>query len=237
MAVTFLRSYQGYATGAVVAFDASTEAALVAQGFATVATGVPTQTNTNIGISSLGEFTIGGNVIIDETGSGLASPLAPQGPRIWGNGPLLAFAGLGVDTTPVAGTLYICEMYVPYKATWTGLRVLNGSVAATDNLLVALYDTNGILITNSALAGVTATGVNTFQNVPFNNTVTLQPGRYFNMTQFNGTTTKFRPWTAANGSNQMTTSISGGTFGTIPTSFTPPTTFTTAVGPIAALYA
>jgi len=235
MAVTLLRSYLNFASGAVVAFDASTESSLIAQGIAAAATGVPTQTNTNIPTTGLGEFTIGGNVVIDETGAGLAAPTTTQGPRIWPNGTIIAFASLGTDTTPVAGTLYRCEIYVPFKAAWTGLSVLNGSVAATDNLIPALYDTNGVLITNGPVAGVVATGVNSFQNLPFNNVVTLQPGRYFTALQVNGTTTRFRTWASANGGNQMTGS-STGTFGTIPASFTPPTTFTTAVGPIAALY-
>jgi hypothetical protein len=236
MAVTLLRPYLGYATGAVVAFSFDTESSLIAQGLAAAATGVPSQSNTNIPTTGLGEFTIGGNVVIDETGAGLAAPVALQGPRRLPNGTILAFASLGTDTTPVAGTLYRCEIYVPHKATWTGVSFLNGSAAATDLLVGALHDTTGAFITSTAVAGVVAAGVNSFQDLPFINTVTLQPGRYFLSYQTNGTTTRLRTWAAANGGNQMTTSVAG-VFGTVNAAFTPPATFTTAVGPIAQLYA
>lgn len=235
MTVTLSRSYLGYASGAVVTFDSSTESALIAQGIAVAATGVPVVTNTNIPTTGLGEFISGGNVVIDEAGAGFAAPVAPQGPRILPNGTILAFASLGTDTTPVSGTNYRCEIYVPHRAQWTGISVLNGSAAATDLLIAALHDTNGVFITSSAVAGAVATGVNSFQNLAFVNTVVLQPGRYFLTYQTNGTTTRFRTWAAANGGNQMTTSASG-TFGTVNAAFTPPTTFTTGVGPIAALY-
>jgi hypothetical protein len=235
MAVTLLRPYLGYATDAVVAFSFDTESSLIAQGIARAATGMPTQSNTNIPTTGLGEFTSGGNIVIDETGSGLAAPAVAQGPRILPNGTILAFASLGSEVTVVAGTLYRCEIFVPYKAEWTGIGVLNGATVGTDNGLVALYDTNGVLITNSAVAGAVAAGANTFQQRAFLNKVVLQPGRYFLAYQQNGTTATFRAWAAANGGNQMTAS-STGTFGTLPASFTPPTTFTTAVGPIAHLY-
>jgi hypothetical protein len=236
MAVTLLRSYQGYASGAVVAFSFDTESSLIAQGLAVAATGVPTQSNTNIPTTGLGEFTIGGNVVIDETGSGLAAPLVAQGPRILPNGTILAFAGLGTDTTVVTGTLYRCEIFVPFKAEWTGIGVLNGATVTGDLAIVALYDSNGVRITNSAVAGTVSAGANAFQQRAFVNKVVLQPGRYFLAYQGNaGGAVTIRTWAAANGGNQMTSSATG-TFGTLPASFTPPTTFTTAVGPIAHLY-
>lgn len=234
MAVTLTRAYANYASGATVVLDSATEAALIAQGLATAATGFPSQSNTFLVDSPLGQFTQGGNVSIQTTG-GITVPTAPQGPRILPNGTILAFASLGTNTTMVAGTLYRCEIFVPHLATWTGISVLNGATVGTDNGLVALYDTNGVLITNSALAGAVAAGANAFQDRAFTAPVTLLPGRYFVAYQSNGTTATLRTWAAANGGNQMTAS-STGTFGTLPASFTAPTTFTADVGPIARLY-
>ncbi len=234
MAVTLTRAYNGYASGTTIVFDDPTETALIAQGLATAATGYPTDVATPITGSPNTPATIGGNLASIPQG-GLAVPTAPQGPRILPNVPILAFASLGTNTTIVAGTLYRSEIFVPHLATWTGIGILNGATVGSDNTLVALYDTNGVLITNSAVAGAIAANANTVQNYAFLNTVTLAPGRYFLAFQQNGTTATKRTQAAANGSNTMTAS-STGTFGTIPASFTPPTTFTADVGPIGWLY-
>lgn len=234
MAVTLSRSYAGYASGTVVIFDDPTEAALIAQGLATAASGVPTDTISPIVGAPWTPGTIGGNLALIPQG-GVNVPTTPQGPRILPNTNIQAFASLGTNTTLVAGTLYRSEIFVSHLATWMGIGVLNGATVGTDNHIVALYDSAGNFITSSALAGALSAGANAFQNRAFLNTVTLLPGRYFVAVQSNGTTATLRTHAAANGGNQMTAS-STGTFGTLPSSFTPPTTFTADVGPIAWLY-
>ena len=234
MSVTLLRAYGGFASGAKVILPDDTESALVSQGWAT-ANSAPSETTVNSNPTPYSVVTSGGNVT-NLNNAGQANPTAPQGPRILPNGTILAFAALGTNTTVVAGTLYRCEIFVPYWATWTGIGVLNGVTVGTDNHLVALYDSNGVLIANSALAGALSAGANAFQQRAFTSaTPPLAPGRYFLAVQSNGTTATLRTWAAANGGNQMTAS-STGTFGTVPASFTPPTTFTADVGPIAYLY-
>ena len=233
MAVTLYKSYQGYAAGATIIVPDDTQTALIAQGIGYAASGQPTQTYQATGDAVLNP-TIGGNKYSQDS-SGFGAPSSPQGPRILPNGPILAFASLGTSAVHVAGTWYRSEIYVPHLAQWTGISVLNGATVGTDNLMVALYDTNGVLITNSATAGALSAGANAFQSLAFLTQPILQPGRYFIAVQCNGTTATTRHWAAANGGNQMTQSAAG-TFGTVPASFTPPTTFTADVGPIAALY-
>ena len=233
MAVTLYKSYQGYAAGATIIVPDDTQTALIAQGIGYAASGQPTQTYQATGDAVLNP-TIGGNKYSQDS-SGFGAPSSPQGPRILPNGPILAFASLGTSAVHVAGTWYRSEIYVPHLAQWTGISVLNGATVGTDNLMVALYDTNGVLITNSATAGALSAGANAFQSLAFLTQPILQPGRYFIAVQCNGTTATTRKWAAANGGNQMTQSATG-TFGTVPASFTPPTTFTADVGPIAALY-
>jgi hypothetical protein len=233
MAVTLLRAYAGFAVGAVCVFPDSTESALIAQGIATAATGQPAQTFP-AGTTMYQPSTVGGNPR-DLSGAGYSTPTNEGGPRILPNGTILAFASLGTNTTLVAGTLYRSEIYVPHANTWTGIGMLNGATVGTNNGLIALYDTAGNFIQSSAVAGAVTAGANSFQNRAFIAPVILQPGRYFLAYQANGTTDTLRTWAAANGGNQMTSSATG-TFGTLPTSFTPPTTFTADVGPIAWLY-
>lgn len=233
MAVTLYKAYQGYSAGATIIVPDDTQTALIAQGIGYAASGQPSQSYVATG-SALVAPTIGGNKYSQDS-SGFGAPASPQGPRILPNGPILAFASLGTSAVHVAGTWYRSEIYVPHLAQWTGISVLNGATVGTDNLMVALYDTNGVLITNSAVAGALSAGANAFQSLAFLTQPILQPGRYFIAVQCNGTTATTRKWAAANGGNQMTQSATG-TFGTVPASFTPPTTFTADVGPIAALY-
>jgi hypothetical protein len=233
MAVTLYKAYQGYAAGATIIVPDDTQTALIAQGIGYAASGQPTQTYQATGSAVLSP-TVGGNKSPQDI-AGFGAPSSPQGPRILPNGPILAFASLGTSAVHVAGTWYRAEIQVPHLAQWTGIQVLNGATVGTDNLMVALYDTNGVLITNSAVAGVLSAGANAFQSIAFLTQPILTPGRYFVAVQCSGTTATTRRWAAANGGNQMTQSATG-TFGTVPASFTPPTTFTADVGPIAALY-
>ena len=233
MAVTLYKAYQGYAAGATIIVPDDTQTALIAQGIGYAASGQPTQAYQATGDAVLNP-TIGGNKYSQDS-SGFGAPSSPQGPRILPNGPILAFASLGTSAVHVAGTWYRSEIFVPHLAQWTGINVLNGATVGTDNIMVALYDTNGVLITNSAVAGALSAGANAFQSLAFLTQPILNPGRYFIAVQCNGTTATTRKWAAANGGNLMTASATG-TFGTVPASFTPPTTFTADVGPIAALY-
>ncbi len=234
MAVLLSAPYQGLASGTVAVFPDSTEQALIAQGLATPAPGQPSDTYPSVQPQPAAFATVGGNASVQNV-SGYSAPSVPQGPRILPNGTILAFASLGTSAVHVAGSWYRSEIFVPHLAQWTGINVLNGATVGTDNLLVALYDSAGNLVANSATAGVLSAGANAFQSIAFTTPALLAPGRYFISVQCNGTTATTRRWAAANGGNQMT-SLTAGTFGTVPATFTPPTTFTADVGPIASLY-
>lgn len=220
MSVTLLRAYSGFASGVTVTFDTATEASLVAQGLASLtsatATNPASPPSTTPGASILGTY----------------------GPSILPNMPLgnAALTAAGTSSVHVAGTLNISEIFVPHWNTWKGLAVLNGTVVGTDNMLIALYNSSGALIANSAVAGTLSANASTFQNRDFlGGPVTLAPGRYFCGVQSNGTTATSNKFVTANGVNVLTTS-STGTFGTVPQSITVPTTFTTAVGCVCQLY-
>jgi hypothetical protein len=233
MSVTLLRPYGGFASAAVVTLPPETETALIAQGLATASL-------TTSAVSGIG----GPAYVVSQTGNqalaqqlGQSTPTLPQGPSILPNIPLgvAALTAAGASSVHVAGTLNISEIYVPYWNTWKGLAVLNGTVVGTDNMLVALYGSNGTLLANSAVAGTLSAGASTFQNRDFLTPVTLAPGRYWCAVQSNGTTATSNKFVSANGVNVLTTSVTG-TFGTVPATITVPTTFTTAVGCVCQLY-
>jgi hypothetical protein len=235
MSVTLLRAYGGFASGAVVTLPDSTEQSLIVQGLATAST---TSAMSAIYGGPDQFLTVGGNVS-PAPNAGVSTPTYYQGPLNLPNVPLggVALTGaIGASSVHVAGTMNLSEIYVPYTQTWTGIGVLNGTTTVgTDNMLVALYGSDGKLLANSAVAGTLSATVSVFQNRAFTAPITLPPGRYFLGVQSNGTTATTNKFVAANGSNVCTAAIAG-TFGTVPATVTPPATFTTAVGCIAQLY-
>jgi hypothetical protein len=140
-------------------------------------------------------------------------------------------ASTGVDTTPVAGTIYLAQINIGAQFTVTNISCLNGSAAATNNLVYGLYNASGALVANTLLTGVVAAGVNSFQApIALTAPYAAAAGTYFVAYQTNGTTTRFRT-IPANGAGDLTGSLTG-VFGTLPASLTLPTAFTANVGPI-----
>lgn len=147
----------------------------------------------------------------------------------------VAYGSFGTNTTMVAGTIYWADVYIPRNFTVTGIAVLNGATVGTDNGLVGLYNSAGVLVGNSALAGTLSAGANAFQArdllTPY---AAVGPGRYWVAYQQNGTTATIRTVAASTFVDVLTKSATG-VFGTL-TALTPPTTFTADVGPIAYVY-
>jgi len=233
MSVTLTRAYSTFASGAVVTLPDATEQALIAQGYATAFT--PSTITSVLGGPDQ-YVTQAGNVSTLPM-SGQSTPALPQGPAILPNMALgtAALTAAGASSVNVSGSLHVSEIYVPYWATWTGAGVLNGTVVGTDNMLIALYGSNGALLANSAVAGTLSASASTMQNRAFLAPVTLPPGRYFIAVQANGGTATTNKFVVANGANVMA-SVIAGVFGTVPATITVPTTFTTAVGCVAQLY-
>ena len=139
----------------------------------------------------------------------------------------------GNDTTPVITETYIAECFIPCNMTITGIANFNGSAVGTDKLMAILYSSAGAVLATSAIAGTTAVGTDTFQRLDFTTPYSaVGPATYYVGIQCNGITARLNTHITGNfGASKKT----GETFGTA-TTITPPTTFTTAVGPIATLY-
>lgn len=140
-------------------------------------------------------------------------------------------------TTLAATTMYCTEIQLPFSKYVTGLEVLLGTTGGTDKHLVALYDSTGNLVANSATAGQTAGTASTYEQIPFTSKYYLVgPAQYFGCLQTNGTTATVRMLVTSVQDQFLTKGVTGQTFGTIPATITVPTTFTTAVGPYEAIY-
>lgn len=140
-------------------------------------------------------------------------------------------------TTLSATTQYCIEADLPANKLLTGIAVLNGTTAGgTDKHLVALYDSAGNLLANSALAGAATSGTSAYQKFAFTSKYyAVGPAQYFACMQSNGTTDTVRMVVTGTQDTYLTKGVTGQTFGTL-SSFTAPTTFTTAVGPYSLLY-
>jgi hypothetical protein len=167
-------------------------------------------------------------------------PISYSCPGCGGNGSLgetvpigsVAYGSFGNATTNTTGQLLGSTVIINSDITVTSVNILNGGTVGTDKGLVAIYNNNGNLVANSALAGATTSGANAFQSYSLVNPTTLVgPGRYWIVYQANGATDNIRT-IAASTFIRRTLTIAGA-FGTLPATITLPTTFTANVGPIA----
>lgn len=139
-------------------------------------------------------------------------------------------------TTLAATTMYCAELNIPTNKLLTGLAWLNGTTVGTDKHLMALFDSGGNLLANSAVAGATTSGASTYQQAAFTTAYfAIGPAQYFACLQTNGTTDTVRMVVTGTQDNLLTKGVTSQTFGTL-AAFTAPTTFTTAVGPYAYAY-
>lgn len=138
----------------------------------------------------------------------------------------------GTDTTPVAGTNFWGALNVAGPALLTGVSYLIGSVGGTDSVIVYLFDDAGLVVANSAPAGVVVGTTATFQRVPFVTPYNaVRTGIYYAGLVFNGTTARFR--THAFG--EFPANSATGVFGTAPT-ITLSTAFSASKAPYATTY-
>ncbi len=157
------------------------------------------------------------------------NPSVAASPRIictGGNAP--ALNSEGNDTTPSITELYLAEIYVPANVTLTGVALFNGSAVA-GNVTLAIYDAAGNFLAKSA--STAQAGIDAYQLVPL--ALSLTAGTYYVAAQFDNTGARFNSHVFGNfGAGKLT----GQTYGTLPSGLTMPTTFTTALGPIASFY-
>ena len=141
------------------------------------------------------------------------------------------------STTPSATTLYLTQVYVAHNFSMTGVQVLNAATVGTNKYIVAIYNAAGTLLANSATAGVLTAGASAYQSVAFTAPIALTgPETYWLGIWVNGTTDRFYAIPAMGSAVGLAGTITGQTFGTVPSTITPPTTFTAAAGAVVATY-
>lgn len=139
----------------------------------------------------------------------------------------------GTNATPVITETYISQVFIPSNMTITGVSIFNGATVGTNNGFVYLCDNLGNILATSAVAGAVTVGADTYQDYAFTAPyVAKGPSSYYVCYQMNGTTDRYNAHTFGRfGASKKT----GTVFGTA-IAITVPTTFTTAVAPMATLY-
>jgi hypothetical protein len=158
---------------------------------------------------------------------------------IYANIPIgpVAYASLGTSVSVTATTSqFVSDINVPVVFQATGMAVLNGATVGTNKHIYALYDVTGALVANTAVAGVTTSGANTFQQIAFTQPVTLPVGRYYCAEQMDGLTDKIRTIATATYIAATGADLTGAAFGTLNPVIVPPTTLTADKGPICYIY-
>jgi len=171
--------------------------------------------------------TISGNIDL------ITAPRVTGGQLICSNIPIgaIALASMGTNTAGVTNQWWITEIMVPYNRVVNNVNVLAGGTATTDKIMAAIYRSDGTLVGNTATAGVLLSGANTFQVLPMTAATQLTgPGQYYVYVNTNGATAGDIQTVAA--PYLICAGVLAGTFGTVPATVTPPSTFTTGNAPI-----
>lgn len=142
------------------------------------------------------------------------------------------------STSHVDGTIWFSQIFIPKTVVLTGACQLNGATVTTDNTIVALYDAGGVLMANSAVAGVAdASNASIYQCQAFTSKVIVPgPATYYAAIQTKGTTDNFQAYAAGSAPTNYGTQSQTGTFGTLAAMTTPTTTFTANKGPLMMVY-
>jgi hypothetical protein len=167
---------------------------------------------------------------------GLSNPAADTAPKTrygaWKPQPV-------TNATSVTGaitTVYLTQVFVPYNTTFTGAAVLNAATVGTNKWILALFNSAGTALANTATAGVLTAGASAYQSINFTGTVAVKgPATYWVGLYVNGTTDTYYSIPTLGQSDGLAGSVTGQTFGTV-ANVTLPTTFTAGVAPVVYLY-
>jgi hypothetical protein len=136
----------------------------------------------------------------------------------------------GTDVTASTTTTYVCELNLRCSALLTGASILQGSTGA-GNCTLYLLDYNGTQLAKTASFSVSGSTAQYVGDNFLSSYFAAGPGRYYIAAQFDNASNKFR----AHALGLFGASSVASTYGALPT-LTPPTAFTTNVGPIVSTY-
>src|SRR5258708_22222943 len=171
-----------------------------------------------------------------------SAPSVPGGKLKVSNIPIgsVALASIGTNTADII-QLWVTDIFIPCNRFVTKVGFLQGGTATTDKAAATIYDSQGVLIASSPVAGTTLSGANTFLELSITldgagNTITgvaiYGPGQYYIGIQDSGVTAGALQTLPNPYLDVCAGVVAAGVFGTFPATITVPKTFTAASGPI-----
>lgn len=145
--------------------------------------------------------------------------------------------GVGTSTTTTDTSMYCSQIFLPQDKLLTGLWILNGTATGNGHRNAILYDAAGYLLANSGSTTTTGTA-SEYQQFAFTaQYFAVGPAWYVGCSQSQSSSDSLNLIVTADGNAGTLTQIyTGQTYGTVPSTITPPTTYTTAQGPYFAFY-
>jgi hypothetical protein len=145
--------------------------------------------------------------------------------------------GVGTSTATTNTSMYCSQIYLPTNKLLTGLEILNGATTANGHRNVILYDAAGYLLAQSGTTTTSGTA-SQYQALPFTaQYFAVGPAWYVGCSQAQSSSDTLNLMVTADGNAGFFTQIyTGQTYGTVPTTITPPSAYTTAQGPYFAFY-
>ncbi len=149
-------------------------------------------------------------------------------------------SGLG-KTPGSSGEWYVAAVPILWNCQLTGIcaTCVSNAGSPSDKWILALWNAAGTLIANSATAGTAAPATGTKAKFAFTSAVNVTgPGIYYIGLQSNlgGTGGNAEFEAMGNATEGFVTGTISGTFGTVPSSITVPTTYTGGCGPMSNTY-
>lgn len=140
------------------------------------------------------------------------------------------------SATPSATAVQMVQIWVPHNQTITGVAVLNAATCGTNKWIVALFDSSGTALANSATAGTLCSGTSAYQKIAFTAPYTgVGPKTYWIGVYADGTTDRYYAVPTVGQAFGLAGTVTGQTFGTV-AAVTLPTTFTADKGVVAYVY-
>lgn len=140
------------------------------------------------------------------------------------------------SATPSSTAVQMTQMWIPHNMTLTGVGVLNAATCGTNKWIVAIFDSSGNPLANSATAGTLCSGTSAYQKVAFTAPYVITGPRTLWIGVYaDGATDRYYAVPTTGQADGLAGTVTGQTFGTV-AAVTLPTTFTADKGPVAYVY-
>lgn len=191
-------------------------------------------TLSSLTVDAKGRLTAASNGAVNGIPAAGGFSISPRLIHLGGKSPTNQSTSEWTGQVPVVTEFYYVEIFIPANCSVAGIALFN-SATISGNVKVGLFDSSGNLLESSVSTAMTGGGSPSFQRIPFNGGAysAVGPATYYVGAFYDNTTV--RPFTFTQG-DFSAGKVTGQTYATGFTNFSPATTFTAFLGPVGMLY-